>query len=199
MSDSRQIMRRERLACRDGVSAVERAEKSGAAAALVMGLPQVAGARVVMAYMHFRSEVETAGLIARLLALGKTVAVPCTLAKESRLLAVRITDPERQAVPGYCGIPEPSPELLETAKIDPQTIEAVIVPGSVFDRQGGRMGYGGGFYDRFLRNEAPQAVRIGLAFELQVVDRAPLAPHDQVMDFVVTENKVYDCGGKSHA
>ncbi|MHB8809208.1 MAG: 5-formyltetrahydrofolate cyclo-ligase, partial [Desulfobulbaceae bacterium] len=63
---------------------------------------------------------------------------------------------------------------------------------------GGRLGYGGGYYDRFLALEAPQALRIALAFGLQVVEQVPVEPHDQLMDFVVTEANLYDCRRMRH-
>jgi 5-formyltetrahydrofolate cyclo-ligase len=63
------------------------------------------------------------------------------------------------------------------------------MPGSVFDLRGGRLGYGGGFYDRFLQTAAPQALRIGLAYDLQVVAAVPLQRHDQQLDYLVTETR----------
>jgi 5-formyltetrahydrofolate cyclo-ligase len=126
---------------------------------------------------------------------GKNVLVPLTMVNEKKLLAVHLTDPEKDLQPGYCGIPEPT--LLAKNHpnkcIDPALIEAVIVPGSVFDSRGGRLGYGGGYYDRFLKNHAYRAIRIGLAFQLQMVDRLDLQPHDQLMDIIITENEIYHC------
>jgi 5-formyltetrahydrofolate cyclo-ligase len=75
----------------------------------------------------------------------------------------------------------------------------VVVPGSVFDRRCGRYGYGGGYYDRFLSIEAPQALRIGLAFSLQVVPGIPLKTHDQKMDIIVMENEMLRCNRKTRS
>lgn len=72
----------------------------------------------------------------------------------------------------------------------PASIDVAIIPGAVFDRCGHRLGYGGGFYDRFLARMAPQATRIGLAFSCQVVDQIPSLPHDVPMDLVITEQEV---------
>jgi 5-formyltetrahydrofolate cyclo-ligase len=152
-----------------------------------------------MLYMHFRSEVQTAGLLAQWLAQGKTVCVPRVLRSESLLLPVRISDPDRDLLPGYCGIPEPAPSLPASSVLPPATIDAVIVPGSVFDPKGGRLGYGGGYYDRFLSRDAPQALRIALAFDLQVVERVPTEAHDQPVDIVVTEHNLYPCRRTRHA
>lgn len=78
-------------------------------------------------------------------------------------------------------------------ELEPASIDVVIIPGSVFDRQGGRLGYGGGYYDRFLAQAAPQALRVALAYELQLVDAIKLQPHDQLMDWLVTEKTSYHC------
>ena len=109
--------------------------------------------------------------------------------KEKRLDAIRITQPENDLVPGYCDIPEPKEELFISRYQAPESIDAIILPGSVFDERCGRFGYGGGFYDRFVSN-IPSAHRIALAFELQIVERAPLQDHDELLDMVITEQKV---------
>lgn len=198
-NEDRLSLRRRILAERDRISPPALKEWSLAITARVLDLPVLASAPVVFVYMHFRSEVRTDALIRDLLDRGRTVCVPLTLPGQSRLLAVRISDPDHEVAPGYCGIPEPLPHLLESAAISPRDINVVIVPGSVFDPGGGRLGYGGGYYDRFLALEAPAAVRLALAFGLQLVDKVPAEPHDQFMDWVVTEEKPYDCRRNRHA
>lgn len=198
-TSDRNRLRRTVLAERDRLSAGERRRKSSLITAHLMEMQELMNAATVLVYMHFRSEVRTLELIRQLLAQGKTVAIPTTVTVKSRLLAVRITDPKIQVRPGYCGIPEPLPGLIDNSTCNPDDIDAVIVPGAVFDHCGGRLGYGGGYYDRFLALDAPRAVRVGPAFELQLVDRVPVEPHDQFVDFVVTERKVYDCRRYRHA
>ena len=198
-TDARQTLRRRILTARDHLSPSALADRSLAITSRVLALPEVARATVVFVYMHFRGEVRTDGLIREFLARGATLCVPLTVVSQSRLLAVQITDPDRDLLPGYCGIPEPRPELRTGSIVQPGEIAAAIVPGSVFDPQGGRLGYGGGYYDRFLAQAAPQAARIGLAFGLQLVDQVPIESHDQAMDFVVTEDNVYDCRRMRHA
>jgi len=198
-SEDRTTLRREILAERDRISAESLKRWSQAITDRVLALPALASPSVVFVYMHFRSEVRTFELIRALLARGSTVCVPRTLSGQSRLQAVRISDPDKDVAPGYCGIPEPLPDLPARAVVAPSDIDAVIVPGSVFDPRGGRLGYGGGYYDRFLGLECPEAPRIALAFELQVVAKVPAEPHDQDMDFVVTEENLYDCRRYRHA
>jgi len=138
--------------------------------------------------------VETLPLIAHCLKKGVIVSVPLTLAGDHRLIPYAITDPNRDLAPGYCGIPEP---LKTLPLVNPASIEIVVAPGSVFDAQGGRLGYGGGYYDRFLHTAAPQALRIGLAFDLQVVEAVPLESHDEQLDYLITETRTIRFGRKT--
>lgn len=197
--EKKTILRKATLAERDTLPESERIDKSGTICGKLFNLWEIQNARTVFIYMHFRSEVQTAGFISRCLLSGKTVTIPHTLPGENRLLSIQITDPQLDVVPGYRGIPEPVSRLLQTARFNPGKIDAAIIPGSVFDKSGGRLGYGGGYYDRFLAQDASRAFRIGLAYELQVVRKVPLQQHDQLMDLVVTEDNIYDCRRRRHA
>ncbi|HCC55116.1 MAG TPA: 5-formyltetrahydrofolate cyclo-ligase [Desulfobulbaceae bacterium] len=188
MPEARTTLRIKILAARDGLSVEERQLKSRFITDRLLALPEFAGARNILTYVSFRSEVETLPLIAHCLQKGITVSVPLTLVTEHRLLAYAITDPGRDLAPGYCGILEPLPTL---PLLDPVSIELVVMPGSVFDMRGGRLGYGGGYYDRFLQNAVPKALRIGLAFDLQVVKDVPQTGHDQQLDYLVTESNSF--------
>lgn len=195
----RHTLRLQVLASRDELTGGERQAKSLSITDKVVGWPPVVDARAIFVYMNFRSEVETTDMVRRFFSMRKVVTIPFTRTETHELVAVQVTDIQEQVAPGYCGIPEPLPNMVQTAAYDPSGIDVVIVPGSVFDKSGGRLGYGGGYYDRFLAKAAPGALRVGLAFELQVVDTVPVEPHDQFMDFVVTEENFYDCGGKRYA
>ena len=82
---------------------------------------------------------------------------------------------------------------------DNNPFSAGIVPGLVFDFQGNRLGYGGGYYDRFLSNKAPQAVRIGLAFSEQIINTLPSLPHDQKLDMLISEREILLWPGRLHS
>jgi 5-formyltetrahydrofolate cyclo-ligase len=191
MAEERTALRTNILSARNSLPAAERQRKSRVITERLLSLPEFARASSVFAYVSFRSEVETLDLIAHCLKEGVGVSVPLTLPAEHRLLAHAITDMSRDLAPGYCSIPEPLPTL---PLVDPASIEVVVVPGSVFDVHGGRLGYGGGYYDRFLHSAAPQALRIGLAFDLQVVEAVPLESHDQQLDYLVTETRTIHLG-----
>lgn len=145
-------------------------------------------AGVILVYLPFRGEVPTAAVIEAGLARGKVVAAPLTLATERRLVPLALAGLPDELQPGTFGILEPRPERCPP--VDPGRIDLVVVPGLAFDTHGARLGYGGGFYDRFLGRHVPQATRAGLAFEVQVVDRLPTDRHDAAMDLVFTEQRI---------
>ena len=191
MAEERTTLRTKILAARNSLPLEERQEKSRAITERLLALPEFCTCRNVFAYVSFRSEVETLQLIEHCLKERMTVSVPLTLPADHRLLPYAINDTSRDLAPGYCSIPEP---LRTLPLVDPASIEVVVVPGSVFDAKGGRLGYGGGYYDRFLQAAAPQALRIGLAFDLQVVAAVPLESHDQQLDYLITETRTIHMG-----
>lgn len=183
-------LRKDTLKSRDQLSEDEITLASAAICEKLLELPEIASSETIFAYVSFRSEVATYKLIETLIAAGKTVTVPITRVSEKRLDAVKITSINNDLEPGYCNIPEPTAALCTTSTIAPNKIGAILLPGSVFDKRGGRFGYGGGYYDRFV-SKIPSAVRIGLAYDLQVVEQIPLQAHDELLDYIVTESAVY--------
>ncbi len=190
MNDAVQL-RKDILAARNRLTPTEISDKSKAICQTLLELAPIRNCQSIFVYVSFRSEVATFDLIDRLLALDKTVSVPITRVEEKRLDAIRITNRATDLVKGYCAIPEPKEELWQSHLLAPEKIETILLPGSVFDKRGGRFGYGGGYYDRLLAS-IPAATRIGLAFDLQIIDMAPLSDHDQILDLVVTESRVIE-------
>ncbi len=185
----RDDLRREILRQREALSAEERRKKSRAIGVNFWRLADKFRPRTIMLYINFRSEVETLEILGQALERGIRVAVPLTLVRETRLDAYEITDPARQLRPGYCGIPEPDPALA--LLLSPAEIDLVLLPGSVFDLQGNRLGYGGGYYDRFLANDVPRAtLRVALAYDLQIVAQVPAQAHDEPLDYLLTETRI---------
>ena len=188
MDEERQKLRQRILRARDGLKADARYEKSIAVMHNFLSMPEMRQWSTLFIYVNFRSEVETITLIRQCIDLGIRVAVPLVDASAISMIPLLIKDPGQDLRPGYYNIPEPDPE--RSLPVEPEEIDAAIIPGSVFDMHGGRLGYGGGYYDRFLANDAPQARRIGFAFEMQVVDKVPLEPHDQPLDILITEKRI---------
>lgn len=186
----RRQLRRRLLAERMGLAPADRRRLSEQIVDTLTALPHMQQSQTVLIYCSYRSEVETLVLLQRCLEAGKTVCVPLTVPAQSRLLAVAIKNPLTDLGPGYLGIPEPLPQLVESREVGADRLEAVVIPGAVFDRNGNRLGYGGGYYDRFLTQGAPQALRIGLAYSRQLVQTLPALGHDVPLDLLVTEMEV---------
>lgn len=184
------VIRRRVLADRDLLDPVERKAKSDEIHRRFFRLTEQYHLKSYFLFVSFRSEVETLGLINQLLSQGKIVTVPVVSVKEKKMTAVRLINPEEDLVAGYYGILEPSKKIIAERKVDHASIDIVVLPGSVFDERGGRLGYGGGFYDRFLAQEIqPSALRVALAFELQIQIEVPQQPHDMPVDFIITEKR----------
>ncbi|WP_269846855.1 5-formyltetrahydrofolate cyclo-ligase [Desulfobulbus oligotrophicus] len=182
----RQLIMRER----DSLSPEEREQRSKQIAERLLTDPLVKRHQTFFIYCSYRSEVATNDLIKGFLQAEKIVAVPLCLPEQAGMQAVTITDATRDLCCGYRSIPEPIPSIARKQTLTPSQIDVAIIPGVVFDRSGHRLGYGGGYYDRFLGGLAPQAVRIGLAFSCQLVHLLPALPHDIPMDVVITEEEL---------
>jgi len=137
----------------------------------------------VMVYAAYRDEVETESLIRKMLENGVTVALPKCYEK-GQMSAYRIKE-FGELSPGKFGILEPPEEWL----MEPSAFDLVLVPGCAFGHDGSRLGYGGGFYDRYLP-KCTQAKAVGLSYEMSVVDELPTEKLDILMDAVITENGV---------
>ena len=142
-------------------------------------------AKVVMFYVDMRNEVMTKKAIIKALSEGKRVVVP-RVKKGYGLLAMEIKSLD-ELKPGTFGVLEP-PEMEEVIL---EEIDLVVVPGVVFDKKGYRIGYGGGYYDRFLPKLRKDAKKIAVAFEMQMVDFIPAESHDIKMDAIITEKRLY--------
>ena len=151
----------------------------------------------VMTYLSFNAEVETFPLVRHLFAEGKSVAVPYIHQGAKNLIPAEINNLERDLQVGPLGILEPRPEHLQP--LDPKVIDVHVVPGVVFDDVGFRIGYGKGYYDRFLLMRSRHSVVVGAAFDLQLAESVPHEIFDIPMDFIVTESQWIDCSiARSH-
>lgn len=171
---------------RDPLPPQERAEKSAKITDRLLGLPEVRAARTVMLFWSFGSEVETGEMIEGLAAMGKELALPRVEGTDIIATHYRPGDPVREA---WFGAREP----LDTRLLSPMEIDVVVTPGLAFDRAGHRLGYGGGFYDRFLRRVRPDAFKVAVAFDLQLLDKVPSRSDEVPVDAIVTESETIRC------
>ncbi|MBL0389204.1 5-formyltetrahydrofolate cyclo-ligase [Tumebacillus sp. ITR2] len=184
----KKALRRQLLDARLALSAEVRANYDNQILAHLITLPQVQGAQTILLYLDFRSEVSSHGLIEWAVAQGKTVCAPVTVVAERRLIPVRLRSAE-DVILGAYDIREPA---NQADVVDLETIDLVVLPGVGFDRSGGRLGYGGGYYDRFLPRLKHQVPKIAVAYELQVLPEVPLEPHDTKLDVLVTEAGIWE-------
>lgn len=142
--------------------------------------PEFAAATVVALYSPVRNEVFTEEIFTGARRSGKTVTYPRV--RGTRLEFVEVAE-RQELVPGAFGILEPG-----GAQVVPlAALELIVVPGVAFDLAGHRLGYGKGYYDRFLHERRGRLV--GLCFDFQLVERLPAEAHDVRMDMVVTEER----------
>ena len=176
------LLRREKLAQRSALTFEQRKEKSGRILIQLVDLPEYRKARSILCYASFGSEVSTREVIVQSLSLQKQVF--CPKVEGNRLRFFRIDSPEDLAE-GFRNIPEPDGKS-QVYRESPDTL--IIVPGTVFDRMGHRIGYGGGYYDRFLSGLSESAGRpftVGICFACQLAEKIRPQPHDIPMDRVL--------------
>jgi 5-formyltetrahydrofolate cyclo-ligase len=161
----------------------------------IAALPEYGRASSVMTYVGVGDEVATLPYFAWLRADGKQIVVP--YCRGGVLELFRLEDAAELA-PSTFGLLEPKRELRGRAerRVAVEQLDLLVVPGLAFDRQGGRLGYGKGYYDKLLGKLRVDATAIAAAFECQVVPMVPMLPHDVPMDYVATDAALYRGGGR---
>lgn len=180
-------MRKECLSRRASLQDQQRRLKSVSIQKKILDLPEFKQAKTVMLFLNFRDEVETTELAEATLALKKKLVLP-RCAPNGVIIPIEVQDLNLDIEPGVWGIREPK---LSKGEADPSKIDLVIVPGAGFDLEGNRLGYGGGYYDRFFMRLNPSVPRIAIAFECQIIDKVPIDQHDAKMTVLITENEIY--------
>ena len=173
----------ERLAAIDTASAAAAADR---VAERLLELPEIVRAQNILTCLSFGVELDTWRLVERLLALGKELYVPRAEPRDRQLHVHPYPCPLRTVSFGLQQPPRDAPEVAADAISS--TVEAALVLGLGFDRRGFRLGYGSGYFDRFLAGRSFPA--IGLAFDSQLEDELPAEPHDIPMRLVVTPSEL---------
>lgn len=181
----KEAIRRAMLDKRWAMADVVRGKASEIIKKRILGLASVQEALRIFCYVSRSPEVDTWELLADLLDQGKEVYCPRMIPGD-RLEAVRIDDIEDLKRSKF-GIFEPldNSDIAEAADID-----LALVPGLAFARDGMRIGYGKGYYDRFFGDGGEDIVKVGLCYAFQVRDGLPVAPDDVAMDIIVTESEI---------
>jgi 5-formyltetrahydrofolate cyclo-ligase len=174
------------LAKRDALSDGQRAEAAQALAGRKLPF-EIAPGTIVSGYSPIRNEIDPAPLMRKLAEAGAKLALPAVMAR-GKSLAFRAWSPDDRLMMGPLGILEPSPAAAELIP------DIMLVPLAAFDPEGHRIGYGAGHYDHTLAHlrKIKAITAIGIAFAVQQIKAVPAQPHDVALDFVLTENKVFD-------
>ena len=179
----KQALRRTALDARRSLTDSERELASQQIADRLLTIPELLRARTVLTYAAQDDEADPSGLLAHLHDRGIRTLFPRV--KGPRLELVAASDILTLTL-GYKGIREPT-----GPQVDPTVVDVALVPGVAFDVIGGRLGHGGGHYDRLLGGLPGTSLRIGVAFSCQLVPRVPRSELDEPVDIVVTERATY--------
>jgi 5-formyltetrahydrofolate cyclo-ligase len=183
------------LARRAALSADDRAKASAGITAKLLAHPDYLRAKYVLAYASFGDEFDTAALLNHVLQTGKVLVLP-RIEKSIRQLVLHQVSTLNDLVAGKWNIREPRADAL-LAKL--AEVDFALIPGLAFDRHGGRLGYGGGYYDKLLsttasvnkaHSETPALASLSAAFSCQIADAIPMTSHDIYIPTIITENEV---------
>ncbi len=147
--------------------------------------------KCIMTYISFRNEIKTENLIKESIKNNKKIVVPLTDTTKHEMTPSLLYDYDNELSKGAYGIYEPKSEYIRI--VDPNIIDLVIIPGSVFDINGNRIGYGGGYYDKFLKTVKKSTYKIALAYDFQVVSNINPDKYDMPVDLIITEERIINC------
>lgn len=184
-------LRKQILVKRDALTCEEHKEKSHVIAQNVIQHPVFKEADTLLLYASFRSEVDTTELFQAAKILGKKIYYPKVLGAEMEFYRVETEDDFEN---GCWGILEPKPVEDRRYVAEKEEKVCIIMPGAVFDANGNRIGYGRGYYDKFLEEiQSFHVCKVGIGFECQriSIDEFPVEEHDIGLDILITENNVY--------
>ncbi|MGI9306278.1 MAG: 5-formyltetrahydrofolate cyclo-ligase [Gammaproteobacteria bacterium] len=179
----KRFWRRQTLAARRNLPAAARQTASAALCRRIIALPAFAAARRVAAFAPLEDEVNIWPVIENCWQNGKTVALPRVRAWTGREMSFHAVSSRRGLEESRRGILQPPADFPIIA---PHLFDFVIVPAAAADSRGYRLGYGGGFYDTFIPL-ARAATTCAPIFGCQCIDRTPVEPHDQQIDFIFSE------------
>ena len=189
----KRTLRQRIIADRAALAQGERARLSGEISARLLRLPAYSKAHTVLGYMNFGAEFESESWARQVLNDGKVLLLPKVNKATSELDLYRVTDVDTQLAPGAYGIREPSPQSCATAKLEDANF--ILLPGVAFGRNGARVGYGGGFYDKLLARLKHSPTLVAAAFTMQLVEDIPQEATDRKIDLLVTEDEIIQCAG----
>ncbi|MFC4779614.1 5-formyltetrahydrofolate cyclo-ligase [Paenibacillus sp. GCM10023252] len=188
-ANEKQMLRKEMAAIRNALSENYRQYASDEACLHAAAWLQEQQVRSFMTYVPLRTELNARPLTEWAWAAGIRVIVPKCRPSDRAMILYEITEWD-QLVPGAYGIMEPNPNLAINRGTAP---EVILVPGLAFDKEGGRLGYGGGYYDRYwslISASSAKPYWLGLGYDAQLLPKVRLEQHDLRLDGVITESGI---------
>lgn len=185
-------IRKKFLALREQISPEIRAACSEAISARIVKLEVYRQANAVLGYMNFGAEFACDLWIQQVLADGKRLALPRVNRHTDQLDLYWVDDLKNQLMQGVWGIREPVVELCERLSTLNE-VEFALLPGVAFSRNGARLGYGGGYYDKLLASMTPRPALAAAAFALQIVEQIPQEATDVKVEWIITELETIAC------
>ena len=182
----KQALRQRIIAARDNLTPSLRAHSSNRIVAQLCDLATYKTACTVLGYLNFGSDLASESWLRQAMADGKQVLLPRVNKASKHLDLFEVKDLDREVAVGAYGIREPIIERCKRFEALGE-IDLVLMPGVAFDRTGGRLGYGGGYFDRTLAALSPRPFAVGVGFELGRADTTHPQPHDIPMDAIITE------------
>jgi len=194
----KQTIRSRILSNRDALAASLRTQFSTSITERILQMPEYQAARVVLGYMNFGTEFESEIWVRQALLDGKKVWLPKVNRSTNELDIYSVTDLQNDLVTGIWNIREPVPDRC--IKVESlAALDFILMPGVAFGRDGARLGYGGGFYDKLVAcisrecRVAPFPVRVAGAYSVQLVEDIPQELTDRKVQWLVTESETIDC------
>ncbi|MEC4675799.1 MAG: 5-formyltetrahydrofolate cyclo-ligase [Nitrospirota bacterium] len=193
MSDksAKDSLRKELLGRRDTIPPGVRRVKDRMIQERLTALDEFRDADLILFFASFRTEVDTFALMKESLDKGKRIALPKVDRGNHILILYEIKNIDELSA-GYMAIPEPSVNTGER-RFTINDMDLVIIPGAGFDPAGGRIGYGGGYYDMLLGGMKKNIPVVAPAYEEQIVESVPAEPHDVKIGMIVTDRRVIRC------
>lgn len=183
---NKKSIRKEILKIRDNLDREEKEYMDSIIESRFINSDQYIHAGKIFIYISYSSEINTKNIILKAIKDGKKIYVPRTEVKNKNMDAVNIISFDK-LVSNVYGILEPS---KEENFIDPNELDLIVVPGVAFDRKKGRMGYGAGYYDRYLKKidkrYSKKISKIALAYDFQIIDEVPMHENDMPVDYIIT-------------
>ena len=190
--EEKKRLRKQILALRDAMPADEREEKSRRIAEMLVSMPLYDGTDILLTYVNYQSEVDTTDLVNKALADGKRVFAPKVSGETMEFYQLTGMEDLQE---GYKGIREPvCGEMFDAETVKGQML--MLMPGAVFDEECHRIGYGKGFYDRYLKRLLKTGISVqtlALCYECQVLSKIPFEKHDVRPQAILTEMQFRRC------